>query len=579
MSDASAKNLHSNPWDSLKNPLFRSIWIATFISGIGSWMHQVADGWLMTTLTPDPLMVSMIQVLSTLPMFILALPAGALADLVDRRKYLLFTQTWMLLASGTMGFLTYNDLMTPEILLFTTFLMSFGVALNSPGWHSVTPEVVSREELPGAVSLNGMALNCARALGPALGGAVLLYFGASVAFFLNSISFSVVILVLLRWKRDKNDDSTPREGFLPAMRGGVRHVRHSPWLKTVLVRAPLFLLSTSILWALAPLLCKQAYGFSAPEYGIMLGVFGLGAVTGALQVLPRVRKHLNIDQIVTTFWIVFSFCLIGLGLAQSLLSAIVCMFIAGISWLCVLANFHFVVQSSAPPWVQGRAMSIYLLFFFGAASVGSAFWGFLAKWIELREVFMVAGGVLMFTSLSRYYAPLNSAEKHNLTPSGAWPDPEVASNVPLDHGPIMVKVEYIIDEEDAKAFREALEQLRMFRYQNGVLQWGIFLDIADPRKYREIYFEDSWGSHLRHHGRVTAFETEVAAKVYAFHKGEGMPPVFHYSICNQDFPTDGGEIGPVNLRPRRYATDSRGVPLWFLDDFQDAGATDSDQDS
>jgi len=532
-------------------------------------MHQVADGWLMTTLSPDPFLVSMIQVLSTLPMFILALPAGTLADLIDRRRYLLFTQTWMLLASGLMGVLTWKGWMTPELLLVTTFFMSLGVALNSPGWHSVTPEVVTREELPGAVALNGMALNCARATGPALAGVVLLYFGPSIAFLLNSLSFLAVILVLLKWKRTERTESAPPEGFVPAMKVGVRHVRHSPWLRTVLVRTPLFLLCTSSLWALIPVLCNRVYGFGPRRYGILLALFGIGAILGALYVLPRLRRAWSIDRVVTLFWLGFAFCLAGLGMAQTLLQAGLCMLGAGISWLCVLSNFYYVVQSSAPPWVQGRAMSIYLLFFFGAASTGSATWGYLAKFMEVREVFLTAGSVLAFTSLSRFFAPLSSAGDRNLGPSKAWPDPDVASVVPLSHGPIFVTVEYEIDEEDGVAFRAALEKLRTFRYQNGVIQWGYFVDIANPRLYREVYFEESWGAHLRHHERVTSFETEVAAEVYAFHRGEGMPPVFHYAICNQKFPCLATQQTTCRPEPRRYETDSRGVPLWFLDDVGD----------
>jgi MFS family permease len=570
----------NNPWNSLNNRLFRGLWIATFISNLGSWMHQVADGWLMTTMSPDPFLVSLIQVLTTLPMFVMALPAGTLADLVDRRRYLLFTQTWMLVASGGMAFLTWRGWMNPELLLLTTFLMSLGVALNSPGWHSVTPEAVSRKDLPGAVALNGMALNCARAVGPALAGFVLLYYGAAVAFFLNSVSFIVVIVVLLRWKRDAPVYTAPREGFVPAMKVGVRHVRHSPWLRTVMVRAPLFLLGTSALWALIPILCQRGYGFGPPQYGMLLAVFGVGAVIGAIQILPRLRRKWKVDRVVTFFWLLFAGCMIGLGFGQSLPEAALCMFLAGISWLCVLTNFHYVVQSSAPPWVQGRAMSVYLLFFFGAASTGSATWGYLAKVLGLREVFMVAGAVLVVTSLSRFVAPLTSAAARNLDPSRAWPDPEVADELPLNHGPIFVTVEYEIDEEDAPAFREALERLRTFRYQNGVLQWGFFVDVADPRQYREVYFEESWGAHLRHHERVTSFETEVASEVYAFHRGEGMPPVYHYAICNRDFPGAGGGGKGQRLKPepRSYATDSRGIPLWFVDDFRDSDDDFEDSD-
>lgn len=568
MTDA-GETTSQSPWDSLQNPMFRALWIATFISSMGSWMHQIADGWLMATLSPDPFLVSLIQVLTTLPMFMLALPAGTLADLVDRRKYLLFTQVWMMTASGTMGFLTLKGWMNPPFLLVCTFLMSLGVALNSPGWHAVTPEIVERRDLPGAVALNGMALNCARALGPALAGAVLLYFGPAIAFFLNALSFVAVIWVLFKWKRGGRAGEAPRERFVGAMRGGMRHVRNSPWLRTILFRAPLFLVCSSCLWALIPLLARRGYQFSSQQYGGLLAFFGLGAVLGAVKILPPLRTRLNLDQIVTIFWVIFGCCLIGLGLGRTFVHASVCLFVGGISWLCVLTNFHFVVQSSAPSWVQGRAMSIYLLFFFGAASSGSALWGYLAKWQGLREVYLMAGGALLVTSLSRFIAPLTSAQQHNLEPSGAWEEPQINADVPLNHGPIMVTVEYEIDEEDAPAFREALEQLRVFRYQNGVVQWNFFVDIADPRIYREVYFEESWGAHLRHHERVTSFETQIATKVYAYHRGEGMPKVFHYAVCNNAFPAAGGTEPAPPPTPRQYETDSRGVPLWFIDDLHE----------
>ena len=212
-------------------------------------------------------------------------------------------------------------------------------------------------------------------------------------------------------------------------------------------------------------------------------------------------------------------------------------------------------------------MSIYLLCFFGAATTGSAIWGFVAKSFGPREAFIAAGVSLALTTVSRLIAPLNSAQNRNLDPSKAWPDPEVADDVPLNHGPIMVVVEYTIDPSEAADFRTALEKLRAFRYQNGVVQWGIFVDIAEPGKYREVYFEESWGAHLRHHDRVTTFETEVAADVYAFHRGEEMPLVYHYAICKGQFPSELAKNGG-RAQLRRYATDSRGIPLWFLDDFE-----------
>lgn len=554
---------HGKAWDPLRLPIFRAIWIASLISSLGTWTQQVANGWLMTTLQAEPVMVSAVEVATTLPMAMLALPAGAMADLIDRRRYLLITQSWMLLASAAMGFLTYSDRMTPSLLLLCTFTLGVGVALNSPGWHSVTPEVVPRAKLSDAIALNGLALNGARAVGPALGGAILLWLGPAAAFFLNSASFLGVIVVLFRWKREAPVHPSPPERFSSALKVGLRHVRHSPHLRAALVRSTSFIVCSSALWATIPLLCNKVYGFGPQGYGLMVTAFGAGSVLSALFLLPRLRLSFNVNQIVSGAWIVFATCLYTLSAISGGAIAGLPMFLAGCCWLCILANLHLVVQSSAPPWVQARAMSVYLLCFFGAASSGSALWGVIAQEIDIQPALAVAAGVLILTSLSGLIAPLRAEIDRNLEPSKAWPDPDVTVEPPLEHGPILVTVEYQIDPIDAEAFREAAEGLRAFRMQNGVLQWGIFVDIADPTKYREVYLEESWGSHLRQHDRVTAFETETAAKVYAFHRGPDMPPVFHYAYCNERFPSKEGAPPPP---PRAYPTTEQGVPLWFIDD-------------
>jgi MFS family permease/quinol monooxygenase YgiN len=533
------------------------------VSNLGTWIQQIANGWLMTHLRPEPLMVSLVEVANTLPMALLALPAGALADLIDRRRYLLATQTWMLLASGLMGFLTYGGHMTPALLLLSTFGMGLGVALNSPGWHSITPEIVPRQQLSTAIALNGLAINGARAVGPALGGAILLWWGPAAAFFLNSASFLAVIVVLLSWKRTPAPISTPPERFTSALKVGLRHVRHSPPLRTALLRSTSFLLSSSALWAMLPLICQKEYRYDSRGYGLMIACFGLGAVLGAIVILPRLRQYLQLNAIVTGAWLTFAGVLFTLSQLDGGWLPGLPMLIGGACWLCILANLHLVVQSSAPSWVQARAMSVYLLCFFAAAASGSMLWGAVAQNIGLMEALSIASGVSALTSLSGLVAPLASSEQNNLEPSKAWPHPDVVLEPPLDHGPVLVTVEYQVDPEDAAAFREAAEKLRAFRYQNGVLQWGVFVDIADPTKYREVYIEENWGAHLRQHERVTAHETEIASKVYAFHRGPTMPPVFHYAYCDQRFPAETPEQKPA---ARSYPTTSRGVPLWFVDD-------------
>jgi MFS family permease len=570
MSEPVQRSHQSRPWEPLKQPLFRALWTASLISSLGTWVQQVANSWLMTSLKPEPMMVSLVQVATTLPMALLALPAGALADLLDRRRYLLVTQTWMALASATMGVLTWTGRMTPGLLIASTFGMGLGVALNNPGWHSVTPEVVPRQSLPNAVALNGLAVNGARAVGPALGGLVLFLAGPATAFFLDAASFLAVIMVLFSWRRQPMNPNVPPEKFTSALKVGIRHVRHSPPLRAALLRSTSFLISSSALWALLPLICSQEYGYSEIGYGAMLAGFGIGAVLGAIVLLPRLRQHLRINQIVTSAWLSFACVFWALSSIKGGWLPILPMLIGGSCWLCILANLHLVVQSSAPLWVQARAMSIYLLFFFAAASTGSGLWGVVAQHLGLMTALRISAAVLTLTSLSGLIAPLQSGEQQNLEPAKAWPHPDVTLEPPLDHGPVLVTVEYQIEADDAAAFRAAAENLRAFRYQNGVLQWGIFVDIADPSKYREVYIEENWGSHLRQHERVTAYETEVASKVYAFHKGPTMPPVFHYAYCNARFPSEAPGATPA---PRSYPTTTRGVPLWFVDDiaaFEDA---------
>lgn len=556
-----AKAPPAKAWEPFKNRLFRAMWTASMVSSLGTWIQQVANGWLMTSLTHHPLLVSMVEVCNSLPMFLLALPAGALADVVDRRRYLLATQTWMMLAAAGMGLLALTHQITPARLLIGTFVMSLGVAMNSPGWHSVTPEIVSREHLPGAVALNGLSINAAKAVGPALGGLILLWFTPATAYFLNALSFCGVLSVLLLWKRRNLPRNVPPERFVSALRVGLRHVRYSVRLRAALSRSTTFLLSSTALWALLPLLCRKDYALGPQGYGIMIACFGVGAVTGTVVLLPRLKQRHSINALTTGGWLTFALSLAGLATLNGGPAAELAMFVGGASWLIIMSQLHLVVQSSAPRWVQARAMSIYLLCFFGAACVGSALWGLVAQHFGVRQALGMASISLFITSLSALWAPLRSSENFNLEPSRAWPDPEVAVGPPADHGPVLVTVEYQIDPKDAADFRRAAEVLRAFRYQNGAVQWGIFVDIADPTKYREVYMEEDWGSHLRQHERVTQYETEVAARVYAFHRNLGMPPVTHYAYCGRGFPT--GEEKPI---PRVYPTTARGVPLWFVDD-------------
>jgi len=528
-----------SPWDPLKNRLFRALWMATIASNMGTWMQEVASGWLMTSLDPKPLLVALVQAATTLPMFLLALPAGALADVIDKRVYLLATQTWMAVSALIMGVITLRGHMTPELLLAFTFLLGLGTAMNSPAWHSVTPEVVGREQLAAAVTLNGLAINVARAVGPALGGLVVVASGPGAAFVINAISFLGVVLTLYAWRRRSARNTAPAERFFSAMRVGVQHVRHSPLMRCVLVRAGTFVFGSSCLWALLPLLVKDYLHRGPRSYGVLIALFGAGAVLGATVVLPRLRRRLSLNPLVSLAWAVFG--LVQVALVTSWF-AVTCaaMLLGGMAWLCILANLHFSAQAVAPAWVRARAMSVYLLVFFGTATLGSVVWGLIADSIGIGPTMVGSGAMLLVgLLLTGWTFPLSAGEGVNLSPTRHWPEPHVVGDYRPEHGPVLVTVDYRIDPANAEAFRAAMDKLRVLRLQHGVLRWGLFVDLADPSRYQEVYLEESWGAHLRQHERVTAHEEALGREAYQYHLGPGDAPVKHFVYTESAFPDEG----------------------------------------
>ena len=518
------------------------LWIATLVSNCGTWMQEVASSWLMTTLAPDPVMVSLVQVATALPVFLLGLPAGALADLVDKRRWLLGTQTWMMLSAALMAAFTLGGGMTPWLLLVGTYLLSIGAALNSPGWHSVTPEIVPKSSLQTAVTLNGVIINCARALGPALGGLVVVQMGPGAAFVLNGISFLAVVFALSRWKRKAKNENLPSERFLSAMRVGVQHVCHSPIMRHLIVRAGVLVFSTSVAWALLPLLARQEYGFGPRGYGLLLVANALGAILGATVILPRVRENWDANQIVSYAWLGFIPTLIVLAEATHPVVPFLALLWGGVCNILMLSCFHLGAQSIAPDWVRSRAMAVYLLTFSGATTVGSIFWGFVARGIGLRHALLAGACFLLLGTVTKRVAPTRTGEEFDHEPCDYWPDPELEMEVPLTHGPIMVMVDYEIEPEDSQEFLDAMERVRRIRYRNGVMRWGVYVDIENPRIYHEVYLEENWAAHLRQHERVSFYEMEVQAVLTCrFHRGDTAPQVRHLGYCDHGFPNRAPE--------------------------------------
>ena len=513
-------------WSPLGYSLFRALWIAAVASNTGTWMQNIGAEWLMTGLAPQPIMVALMQTAENAPTFLLALPAGALADIVDRRRLLLFSQSWMLVAATALALLTFFGLVTPLVLLMLTFALGLGSALNAPAWQAIVPELVPRAELPQAVALNSVAFNIARAVGPAIGGLLVAAIGSWAVFFLNSLSFIAVILVIYQWRREPVVSISPTERVTGAMRAGVRYVRHTPELRAVLARTIVYASCASALWAMLPLVARRELGLGATGYGVLLGCLGVGAVLGAL-ILPQARHKISANTLVSLGTIVFAAVTALLGLVSSYVVLLAAMIAGGGAWMVTMSCFNIAVQTIVPEWVRARTLAIYLLSFFGSMAVGSAFWGAVAERVGILLALRLAAAALIVGLLSNLFFRLRQGAELDLDPSLHWSEPNVAAALNPKRGPVLVTVEYRIDVSRAGEFTLAMRELGRILRRDGASRWGLFEDRAEAGRYLETFLVESWAEHLRQHRRFTNEDRAVQEKVRQFHIGETPPQVTH----------------------------------------------------
>lgn len=533
------------------------------VSNVGTWMNDVGAGWLMTSLAPSPLMVSLVQAATTLPIFLFALPAGALADIVDRRRILLAAMAAMLLVAMVMGLVVLAGAMTPLLLLAFTFALGAGAAFIAPVWQAVVPGLVPRRELQAAVALNSVGINISRAIGPALGGAVIVALGVAWPFLLNALSFAAVIIAVLWWRPTAPASSQlPAERFWSAIGTGLRFARASAPFRATLARAVAFFAFASAYWALLPLIARQELGGGPELYGLLLGSAGVGAVGGAL-LLPALKARLGADKLVALGTIGMAVALVvfalvrvpfvaiaasdlaitasgltitaggltitagGLAIAASGL-AIVASGLAGVAWIAVLSNLSVAAQMALPEWVRARGLSVFITVFFGAMTLGSVIWGQVAATfgIPVSLLAAAAGAVLGVAATRGFKLASHAGLDHS--PSMHWPAPLLAGAVEHDRGPVMITVDYRIDPGQAAAFLETLGRLGDARRRDGAFAWGVFEDVAEPGRYLEYFLEDSWLSHLRHHERVSQDDRALQQRVRAFHRAGAAPAVSHF---------------------------------------------------
>lgn len=493
----------SSAWVSLRYPVFRYLWIVTVVSNIGSWMYSAAAAWLMTSLNADPLIVSLVQVANSLPLFLFALPAGALADIFDKRRLILALEILTTVVSALFATLVTLQLVTPPVLLWFLFLIASLGAVESPAWQAIVPLLVPTKALPSAVATNSIGVNISRVLGPALAGVVILSLGIAAPFWLDAFSNLGVIAVILWWHSPaRKGRSLPAEHLSSAMRAGARYVRNNPRLRATLVRAVAFFLPASAYWALLPLLARSQLHGGPTLYGILLGAIGASAVGGAL-LLPRFKAKSGANWVVAAGQIGTGIALVLFGLANNAAVAVLACLIAGISWISVLATLNVSAQLALPDWVRGRGLAIYVAVFFGTMSIASVVWGFVAQHVGLPGAHFLAAAVAVLALAATSRWKLLTGPQPDLTPSMHWPEPVLAQAVPDDAGPVLVTVEYRIAAADRQAFLSGIARLAAGRKRDGAYDWGIFEDTAHPGRLLETFLLDSWLEHLRQHQRVT----------------------------------------------------------------------------
>lgn len=524
----STSTLKVSPWAPFKSGVFSAIWISGMISTIGVRMHEIGAAWLMTSLSADPLMVALVQTATTLPIFLFALPAGAIADVVSKRKLLIVVQILMAIIAGLLTYIVYMGTITPAILLLFIFLLGTGAAFVAPAKQAIVPQLIPKEELQSAIVLNSVGFNISRSIGPALAGIAITTIGIAAPFAFNAVSFLVLIAALLLWCPFKIIGDLPKERIPGAIKTGLRYVRYSSPLKATFWKAFSFFISVSAFWTLLPLLVKTELQGDAKLFGLLIGMIGVGAVLGAI-LLPYVKANFSPQRLVGISCLLL-ICVLFISASLQIIALIILVCIVfGICWVWVLSTFNVSAQLALPDWVRARGLAIYLMVFFGSMSLGSVIWGLVASEIGICNSLYVATATLALGTFFTRKLPLNQGKALDLSPSTHWPEPivvnELEENEELlrERSPVMVTIKYRIHQADVKEFLSLMYKLGRIRKQYGAFTWNILQVADEPGVYVEHFMDVSWLEHLRHRRRITGEDRVLEEKILTLHQGDEAP--------------------------------------------------------
>lgn len=508
----------------LAHPTFRAVWIASLVSNFGGMIQSVGAAWMMTSISGSAEMVALVQASVTLPIMLLSLLSGAIADNYDRKAVMLSAQSFMLFVSLALAACTWAGLISPGLLLLFTFLIGCGAAFNGPAWQASVAEMVPREDVPAAVALNSMGFNIARSLGPAVGGAIVAAVGAAAAFVVNGLSYFGLVVVLARWRPARPERTLPRETVGMAMIAGLRYAMLSPAIGIVLTRALLFGAGASCVSALMPLVARDLVGGGPLTYGVLLGSFGAGAVGGALA-SARLRSRLSTEGLIRTSCIAFALAAAVVGNSNLLPLTMAALVVAGAAWVLALSTFNVTVQLNSPRWVVGRALSLYQMSAFGGMAAGAWTWGLVAEAHAISAATMFAAVVLLACAALGAILPLPRSNDLDLAPLRQWSPPETSLDIQPRSGPVVITVEFRIRAEDAQEFLAVMAERRRVRRRDGARRWSLLRDVADPEVWIERFQISNWIEYIRHNNRMTQADALVTGRARELHVGEEPPHV------------------------------------------------------
>ena len=516
--------MSTSSWRPLQVPIFRHLLMANILSDIGAFMQSVGAAWLMLSFGAGPMYVALIQTASSLPFFLFALPAGSIGDIVDRRKLILFTEAWMIGTAVVLAILTVGGLMSPWLLLVLTFAISAGDAFEAPSWRAILPELVNKEDLASATALDGIEFNLARAVGPALAGALIAVAGVGTAFTVNVISFVGVVLVIARWERPPHKWVVPVETIRGATVTALRYVRYSPTIRRVAFRAGIVMFFAIAILALLPSVAQRASA-SPLGFGFLFACFGAGAIVGALLLQPA-RSRWSTESVVSVSVFLLGTTMVATAGLRELIPLGALMVVGGGAWIIFIALLSALVQNLAPDWVQARVLAIYMLVFQGGMAAGSALWGIIGDQWGI-EIALASAGVGAFAAMVLGFVWRLPDAPADVSPWNHWPMPAIIDvNKPdLRDGPVLITVEYIIDPAQAAEFLNAMRKYERVRRRDGASRWGIFHDVEAGDRYVETFLVHSWAEHLRQHARQTLADRKLEKQVQSFARRE--PKVQH----------------------------------------------------